>query len=308
MSSSGSTTGACALVEETHNGVVFPKLHLRHPSGRSSVEVYLYGANITSFKILGNEILFVSDKVVFAPGKSIRGGIPIVFPQFGPGKLPQHGFARRSVWTHTDTSVNKTSGDISATLVLTDNEETRKEWDYKFKLSFTIMLKITSLSMQLKVENLDDKPFDFTTLLHTYLHVEDISKTTIRGLQHFNYIDQLDGRKVKEDRSESVIFEGEVDRIYTNVGTNSVRVGDGGNCEILVKATGFKDCVVWNPWINKSAGMNDMSPEGYRKMVCVENGTVAEPVSLEPNNSWEGAIGLSLQVLPETETAAKAKI
>ncbi len=51
-----------------------------------------------------------------------------------------------------------------------------------------------------------------------------------------------------------------------------------------------------------------MSPEGYRKMVCVENGTVAEPVSLEPNNSWEGAIGLSLQVLPETETAAKAKI
>ncbi len=99
--------------------------------------------------------------------------------QFGPGKLPQHGFARRSVWTHTDTSVNKTSGDIAATLVLTDNEETRKEWDYKFKLSFTIMLKITSLSMQLKVENLDDKPFDFTTLLHTYLHVEDISKTTM---------------------------------------------------------------------------------------------------------------------------------
>ncbi len=57
--SSSTTTGACALIEETHNGVVFPKLHLKHPSGRSSVDVYLYGANITSFKILGNEMLFM---------------------------------------------------------------------------------------------------------------------------------------------------------------------------------------------------------------------------------------------------------
>ncbi len=128
-----------------------------------------------------------------------------------------------------------------------------------------------------------------------------------RGLQHLSYIDQLDGRKLKEERSESVIFEGEVDRIYTNVGTTSVRVGDGGNCEILVKAVGFKDCVVWNPWINKSAGMNDMSPEGYRKMVCVENGNVAETVTLEPKATWEGAVGLSLQMLPETENATKSK-
>ena len=32
--------------------------------------------------------------------KAIRGGIPVVFPNFGPWKLgPQHGFARISQWT-----------------------------------------------------------------------------------------------------------------------------------------------------------------------------------------------------------------
>ena len=31
--------------------------------------------------------------------KAIRGGIPVVFPNFGPWKLgPQHGFARISTW------------------------------------------------------------------------------------------------------------------------------------------------------------------------------------------------------------------
>jgi D-hexose-6-phosphate mutarotase len=40
-----------------------------------------------------NEILFMSSQANYA---KIRGGVPVVFPQFGPGTLPQHGFARES--------------------------------------------------------------------------------------------------------------------------------------------------------------------------------------------------------------------
>lgn len=38
-----------------------------------------------------------SSKAFFKPGKAIRGGVPVVFPQFGPGALPQHGFARNNL-------------------------------------------------------------------------------------------------------------------------------------------------------------------------------------------------------------------
>ena len=50
------------------------------------------------------EILFVSSKAFLDGTKPVRGGIPVVFPCFGPPthpdhlKLAQHGFARNVTW------------------------------------------------------------------------------------------------------------------------------------------------------------------------------------------------------------------
>lgn len=38
--------------------------------------------------------------------KPISGGIPHCFPQFGPGELQQHGFARNLNWSITSTSAD----------------------------------------------------------------------------------------------------------------------------------------------------------------------------------------------------------
>ena len=51
-------------------------------SGSASAELYLHGATLTSWKVDGEELLFVSPKAVFAPPKAIRGGVPVCFPQF----------------------------------------------------------------------------------------------------------------------------------------------------------------------------------------------------------------------------------
>ena len=72
--------------------------------------------------------------------KAIRGGIPVVFPNFGPWKLgPQHGFARISQWM-----VDK-QGDDFVILKLTDSDETKKMWDFKFELTYTVRLSENSL-------------------------------------------------------------------------------------------------------------------------------------------------------------------
>ena len=38
--------------------------------------------------------------------------------------------------------------------------------------------------------------------------------------------------------------------------------------------------VVWNPWSEKAKGMSDFGDEEYKTMVCVEAGSVVDPVTL----------------------------
>ena len=203
----------------------------------------------------------------------------------------------------------KGSGDISTEFVLEDSEATRQVWPHAFRLKLTVLLKPTSLCMQLCVENRnagdEANSFDFTTLLHTYLLVDDIAKTSVRGLQAKKFVDQLDGGKVKEQRSEAVIFQGEVDAKYLDA--NVAKVHDGGNCELAVKTTGFRDFVVWNPHVAKTAGMSDMPPEDWKRFVCVEAGTVNTPITLEAGHKWEGVQGISIAMLPDVQQQVAEK-
>src|SRR5207244_10070890 len=66
--------------------------------------VYLHGAHVTHYQPAGaTPVLFTSPHSQFAPGKAIRGGVPVIFPWFGPrsGHLaaPEHGFARVADWS-----------------------------------------------------------------------------------------------------------------------------------------------------------------------------------------------------------------
>lgn len=57
------------------------KVVLKHLTGRSSAAIYLHGATVTSWKIMGQEMLYLSPEASFEPGKAIRGGVPVVFRQ-----------------------------------------------------------------------------------------------------------------------------------------------------------------------------------------------------------------------------------
>ena len=71
---------------------------LVHGSDAStSCSVRRYGATVVSWKVQGQENLFVSSQAVLDGSKAIRGGIPVCFPSFGPWEFgAQHGFARTS--------------------------------------------------------------------------------------------------------------------------------------------------------------------------------------------------------------------
>src|SRR6266705_1927287 len=66
----------------------------------STAEIYLHGAHVTHFKKKeGQPLLFLSQCSRFAENEPIRGGIPVIFPWFGPREgMAQHGFARTKNW------------------------------------------------------------------------------------------------------------------------------------------------------------------------------------------------------------------
>src|SRR3972149_3038966 len=100
-----------------------PKVCLVSADG-AQVEVYLHGGHVTSWiPSGGDERLFLSQKSEFRPGAAIRGGAPIIFPQFGSlGTLSNHGFARMLPW-----ELSSLGGDrqwSTAEFYLGDNETT----------------------------------------------------------------------------------------------------------------------------------------------------------------------------------------
>ena len=113
--------------------------HIRHTHTRHThthdtharSQVYLFGGLIASWtQPSGDEVLYVRPDAVFDKSKPISGGIPHCWPQFGPGVMQQHGFARNLDWEIGSTSADLSPDerDPSVELVLTDNDYTRAMW------------------------------------------------------------------------------------------------------------------------------------------------------------------------------------
>jgi glucose-6-phosphate 1-epimerase len=260
-----------------------PQVTLSSPEG-ARVVITHHGAHVTSWVTPdGRERLFMSGRSIPAPGVAIRGGVPIVFPQFaGLGPLPKHGLVRTRSWELIGTTTPAPDR-VAAHFRLRDSAETRQEWDHAFLLDFTVTVGGPALELHLQVTNPGTLPFSFMAALHTYLRVDAIDAVTVAG---------LGGRPYREAGADGVQSEallhiaGEVDRIYWRVpGPILLREGDQ---MMTVTATGFPDAVVWNPGPERAATIPDLEPEGYRRMLCIEAALIGAPVSLLPGGVWTG--------------------
>lgn len=265
-----------------------PKLVLSHPSG-SSAEVYLHGAHLTSWVPTGGgEALFLSRAAEFAPGRAIRGGIPVVFPQFADlGPLPKHGFSRIQTWRWTGPD-EQGGPAVGAALQLSDTEQTRAVWPHAFLAELTVELGESDLVVGLSVHNRDADPISFTTALHTYFRVADVRRAAVEGLRGVRYRDRGRGAKEQVEREAERTVAGEIDRVYADP-PSELRLHDrAGERTFRLRSEGFADAVVWNPWVSGAAALADLEPEDYLRMICIEPAQVREPILLPPGASWRG--------------------
>jgi Uncharacterized enzymes related to aldose 1-epimerase len=239
--------------------------------------IALEGGQILTWAPKGQEpVVWLSPEARYVPGKSLRGGVPVCWPWFGPNgqdaALPAHGFARNKPW-QVAASERLADGATRLTLQLVQDEDTARLWPHKAELSLTVTVG-TALRIELATRNLGAEPFAITEALHTYFQVSDIGDVSVSGLEGCSYLDKVEGgSKVQQG---AVAIGGEVDRVYPNTTAECVIHDPGYKRRIRVAKSGSRSTVVWNPWAEKGAKFGDMGQDGYRRMLCVESANALE--------------------------------
>ncbi len=263
------------------------------PIQSSTATVYLHGAHVSSWTSLaGVELLFMSEHAVFKPPKALRGGVPVCFPQFsdmGP-VAAQHGFARNAAFVVDESAPDNSASKV--TLLLDHRGSPACPPPFHLRVSVGVRAPDGALVQRLVVTNTGDAPFPFTAALHTYFRVGDIGQAAVEGLgPGGRFLDSTAGRVEKVDEGSALAFEREVDRIYLSPPGPLVVVDGSNGRRVRIVADGLVDAVVWNPWVEKAAGLSDFGDEEYKQMVCVEPAAVRGGGGVEGlggGETWEG--------------------
>ena len=275
--------------------------HLQIRSAKAEARIFHQGAHIANFQPVGTaeSVLFVSADSLFRPATAIRGGVPVIFPWFGPhpekSELPAHGFVRTKRW-ELEEATESAAGVVRTVWIISDDEESRTLWPHSFRLRLTIEAA-EALHMVLQVENTSPEPFTFEEALHTYLTVSDAREIRIRGLNGVEYLDKTAAMERKREREQSIRITGETDRIYLDT-ESACYIDDPGFARTIeVSKSGSKTTVLWNPWIGRAAALSDFGDDEWQQMVCIETTNAADNViTLAPGATHQ--MTATIRVLP----------
>jgi glucose-6-phosphate 1-epimerase len=267
---------------------------LRTPEGEA--HVYLHGAHVTHWQPRGHApVLFMSAHSRFASDAALRGGVPVIFPWFGPragdARSPAHGFARRRPWRL------EREGSHDVVLALDADSDSRAVWPHDFALRLHVEVG-AQLTMTLAVSNTSPAPWTYEEALHTYIAVGDVSAATVSGLEGAAYLDKTDSMARKRHPQAPMRITGEVDRIVD---------GHAGACvvhdpvldrRVRVDKRGSATTVVWNPWTERARALPDLGDDEWRRMVCVETANTGDDaITLAPGARHEMAAIISCEAL-----------
>jgi glucose-6-phosphate 1-epimerase len=252
------------------------------------LELARQGAQLLSWTPAGMApVVWLSPHSPFKPGKSLRGGAPVCWPWFGPhpvdAGLPAHGFARNLDWRLLESA---SAGDETRIVMILEPDEAQRQiWPHSATLELAIAMG-RQLEVSLTTRNTGDAPFTITQALHTYFRVGDIARVRVEGLEGKAYIDKVNGSQRRQQQGPITIDQ-EVDRIYLDCPGETRIIDEVLGRTIHIARQNSQSCVVWNPWIEKSAALGDMGEEGYRQMLCVETTNAADDaVTIQPGQDF----------------------
>ena len=270
-------------------------------NAHATATLCLQGAHVMAWQpaTASAPVVWLSKRAKLAPGKSIRGGVPICWPWFGahasePG-FPGHGYARTVPWEVTATRALP-DGSTEIALTLVESDATRTMWNHSSKAEILVSVGKT-LKIALTTRNLGDADFVISVALHTYFHIGDIGETRVLGLEGCEYMDKAGGGMRKQQQG-AIAFSNETDRVYVSTEAECVIEDTRLRRRIRIAKTGSRSTVVWTPWTEKADKMGDFGPDGWRAMVCVESANALEnAVTVKAGESHTLAVEYSAEGL-----------
>lgn len=236
-----------------------------------SAEISLWGANVLDYRPTGvGPVIFRPAKRDYQRGDSVHAGIPVCWPQFGnrfSAELPQHGFARKSVFEVRGTEYSEEKTEV--VLGLKSDDETRRAWPRDFDLEYTVSVTM-KLNLSLATTNTGKEPFAFSCGFHPYLLVGERDRSRVRGLDGLIYFDGVVGEP-DQAQSGDLALDHDVDHIFampTSPKHEYALVDEAAGRATAVVSSGNDAAVVWNP--GPGGKLPDLAPEDWRKFVCVE--------------------------------------
>ncbi|MES1176993.1 MAG: D-hexose-6-phosphate mutarotase [Myxococcales bacterium] len=262
-----------------------PGVHLTSEHGLAAVRVstanatglvYLQGAHVAAWQPAGQEpVIWMSKQAVYAPGKALRGGVPICFPWFGGHaehkEYPAHGFARTRGFAYRGARLDA-QGRAELELTLDSDSETEAFFPFPFTARFRVAFGQT-LGMEFEVLNRSSQAFTFEEALHSYFAVSDVKAAAVRGLQGARYLDKVRAMASFAEEAAELRITGETDRVYDSSATCQI-VDPGMKRSIRIEKSASASTVVWNPWAERAAQMADLGANAWPGMLCVESANV----------------------------------
>jgi len=141
------------------------------------------GALVTALNVGGRDVLFMDRATLADPAKSVRGGIPLLFPFAGRldgdrlehagTTMKQHGFARNKAWTVLE------QGRAAVRLSLTDDAQTRGAYPHALRLAQSVTLRPRGLQIELRIDNRGDTPMPVAPGWHPYFTCRSADKPRV---------------------------------------------------------------------------------------------------------------------------------
>jgi glucose-6-phosphate 1-epimerase len=262
-----------------------PAVTIRAADGAQAT-VTLYGGHLVSWQTSDRqERLFCSRASSLDGSRAIRGGVPVIFPQFGArGTGMRHGFARVATWQLA--SSGETDGAAHAEFILqhTDLPDAiGATWPCAFTLRLRVAVQGQSLELNLSVHNTGEQAFPFSAALHSYFAIDQLSEARVGGLQRVRYSDETPQDALQAE--EWLQFADKLDRIYYQLpGALTLQ---SGSHTLRLEQQGFTDAVVWNPGAQDAAALPDLADDEYPRFICIEPALI-QPDTLAAGAEWTG--------------------
>jgi D-hexose-6-phosphate mutarotase len=286
---------------------------LTHPKG-AWVEIHLWGGTVTAWHPSADSenVFWVDPRNSYDASGPIRGGIPLVFPWFGPhgldGSLPQHGFARITGATVESNRSHSPGNQLFGGLPTRDSVGLSLSWKFtsdqhwpslsarplpSCTLGLDMDLGEDWLRVVLAVRNESDRPLDAEMLLHPYFAVGSPLTAEVVGLEGLKYADKNDGGRVQRHGSSAVGLVPAPDHAFEAAGPGPLTLRRPPLPTLVLERLGRCQTVVWN-----SGPIRGQGPETAPAFACVEPGRVREGALRGLAPGFSDGVGMKLQLDP----------